>query len=158
MQFEISHSNYKNKKLNTMTLVKHHAKNLNNVFDEFFGFPSAWGRDFNQNWNIPAANIHETNDGFHIELNAPGRNKEDFKISVENGLLIIGFEKKEETEQKDYKTIRREFSYNSFKRSFSLDDKVNADNIQAKYENGVLKLFIPKKEEVKSAPKQISVQ
>jgi len=101
-----------------MTLVKQHTKNLNNVFDEFFGFPATWGRDFNQNWSVPATNIHETNDGFHVELNAPGRNKEDFKISVENGLLTVGFEKKEETEQKEYKTIRREFSYNSFKEAF----------------------------------------
>ena len=83
---------------------------------------------------------------------------QDFKINVENGLLTISFEKKEETENKGYKTIRREFSVTNFKRSFTLDEKVNAEAIEAKYEDGVLKVFIPKKEEVKIAAKQISIQ
>ena len=141
-----------------MTLVKHNAKAFNNLFDEFFGFPASWGRDFQTQVNAPAVNIHETNDAFHLEMNAPGRKKEDFMINVENGLLTIGFEKKEQAEKSDYKTVRREFTYNSFKRSFSLDEKINADGIQAKYEDGILKLFIPKKEEVKNSPKQISIQ
>ncbi len=139
-----------------MTIVKH--KPINSLFDEFFNnFPATWGKDYNQGWSVPPVNIHETADGYHLELNAPGRNKEDFKVSVENGLLSISFEKKEEAEQKDYKTIRREFSYKSFKRSFSIDDNINADGIQAKYENGVLKLYLPKKEEVKQSPKQINI-
>ena len=142
-----------------MTLVKNNTKDLANFFDDIFNFSPNWNNNFHQNWNVPAANIHETNDGFHVELNTPGRNKEDFKINVENGLLTISFEKKEESEQKDYKTIRKEFSYNSFKRSFSLDDNsIDTTNIQAKYENGILKLFVPKKQEVKIAPKQINVQ
>ena len=102
-------------------------------------------------------NIHETNEGFHLELNAPGRNKEDFKVNVENGLLTISYEKKESQEQKEYKTIRREFNYRSFKRSFTIDEKINADGIQARYENGVLKLYLPKKEEIKVSPKEISI-
>lgn len=139
-----------------MTIVKH--KPINSLFDEFFNnFPATWGKDYNQGWSVPPVNIHETTDGYHLELNAPGRNKEDFKVSVENGLLSISFEKKEEAEQKDYKTIRREFAYKSFKRSFSIDDNINADGIQAKYENGVLKLYLPKKEEVKQSPKQINI-
>jgi HSP20 family protein len=143
-----------------MTLVKSNPRALNNVFDEFFfGFPQAWGRDSQtSNFSTPPVNIHETADGYHVELNAPGRNKEDFKINVENNLLTISFEKQEQAENKELKTIRREFSSKSFKRSFSLDDKVNAEAIQAKYENGVLQLFIPKKDEVKAAPKQITIQ
>jgi HSP20 family protein len=143
-----------------MTLVKNNARVANSIFDDFlFNFPTAWGRDAQtQNFSVPAVNIHETNDSYHVELNAPGRNKEDFKIVVENGLLTISFEKTEQAENKDYKTIRREFSFNSFKRSFTLDEKVNADAIQAKYENGVLQLLIPKKEEVKIAAKQITIQ
>jgi len=78
-------------------------------------------------------------------------------VNVENGLLTISYEKKESQEQKDYKTIRREFSFRSFKRSFSIDDKINADAIQARYENGVLKVFLPKKEEIKVSPKEISI-
>ena len=142
-----------------MTLVKNNARVANHIFDDlFFNFPTVWGRDGQtQNLSVPPVNIHETAEGYHVELSAPGRNKEDFKILVENGLLTISFEKKLATENKDYKTLRREFSLNSFKRSFTLDEKVNADAIQAKYENGVLQLLIPKKEEVKIAAKQIEI-
>lgn len=141
-----------------MTLVKHNNAAFNNLFDELFNsFPATWGRDAHQAHASVSVNIHETNEGYHLELNAPGRNKEDFKVNVENGLLTISYEKKESQEQKDYKTIRREFSFRSFKRSFSIDDKINADGIQARYENGVLKLYLPKKEEVKVSPKEISI-
>jgi HSP20 family protein len=141
-----------------MTLVKHNTAPFNSLFDELFNsFPAAWGRDANQAYASVPVNIHETNEGYHLELNAPGRNKEDFKVNVENGLLTISYEKKESQEQKDYKTIRREFSFRSFKRSFSIDDKINADAIQARYENGVLKVFLPKKEEIKVSPKEISI-
>lgn len=141
-----------------MTLVKHTP--ANSIFDDFFaGFPVNWGRDFNgNNFSVPATNVHETKDAFHIELNAPGRNKEDFTIKIDHGVLSISYEKKEQTEQKDYKTLRREFNYKSFTRSFNLDDKVNAAGIQAKYENGVLSLLLPKKEEVKAAATTISIQ
>lgn len=142
-----------------MTLVKNNTKIANQIFDDlFFNFPTVWGRDTQSyNLNVPAVNIHETNEAYHIELNAPGRNKEDFKILVENNLLTISFEKTNQTEEKNYKTIRREFALNSFKRSFSLDEKVNADGIAAKYENGILQILIPKKEEIKLAAKQINI-
>lgn len=141
-----------------MTLVKHNTAPFNSLFDELFNsFPATWGKDANQAYATVPVNIHETAEGYHLELNAPGRNKEDFKVNVENGLLTISYEKKEATEQKDYKTIRREFNFRSFKRSFSLDEKINADAIQARYENGVLKLHLPKKEEVKVSPKEINI-
>lgn len=141
-----------------MTLVKHNTAPFNSLFDELLNsFPATWGRDANQAYAIVPVNIHETNEGYHLELNAPGRNKEDFKVNIENGLLTISYEKKEMQEQKDYKTIRREFSFRSFKRSFSIDEKINADGIQARYENGVLKVYLPKKEEVKVTPKEISI-
>lgn len=140
-----------------MTLVKHNPVYFGNLFDEFFNHPATWGRDVKGGFAGIATNIHETTDGYHLEMNAPGRNKEDFKINVENGLLTVSFEKKEEAEQKDYKTIRKEFSLKSFKRSFTLDDKINTANIQAKYENGVLKIFLPKKDEVAVAPQQIAI-
>ncbi|MCZ2222073.1 MAG: Hsp20/alpha crystallin family protein [Chitinophagales bacterium] len=142
-----------------MTLVKHYPKTINNLFDDFmFNFPSVWGREQNEDFFMPSVNVHETNEGYHLEINAPGRNKEDFKVNVDNNILTVSFEKKEEKENKEYKTIRREFSYQNFKRSFTLDDKVNAEGIQAKYENGILKLFVPKKEEIKVMPKQITIQ
>jgi HSP20 family protein len=79
----------------------------------------------------------------------PGRNKEDFKINVDKGLLTVSYEKKEEAETKEVKSIRKEFSFQSFKRSFSLDEKINAEGIEAKYENGILKVFLPKKKKLK---------
>ncbi len=142
-----------------MTLVKSNPANLGILFDELLNnFPSTWGKDSNQGFNVPPANIHETREGYHVELSVPGRNKEDFKINQEKGLLTISFEKKAETENTEYKTIRKEFTYNSFKRSFSLDEKIDTTGIQAKYENGVLKVYLPKKEEVVAAPQKIAIQ
>ncbi|HVX52024.1 MAG TPA: Hsp20/alpha crystallin family protein [Chitinophagaceae bacterium] len=140
-----------------MTLVKHNYRNLGNLFDDFFTqLPAAWNKDFNL--NVPAVNIHETADAYHLEVSAPGLNKEDFKVNLDKGLLTISYEKKAETENKDYKTHRREFTSASFKRSFTVEDKINEEGIQAKYENGILKLLLPKKEDVKAEPKQISIQ
>ena len=142
-----------------MTLVKHgYPRNINYLFDEIFnGFPTTWGTDSHRGTFSPKVNIHETKDAYLVDLNAPGLNKEDFKVNAENGLLTISFEKKEETKSEDVKTIKREFKHESFSRSFSLDDKIDAENIEAKYENGVLKLTLPKKEEVKVTPKAITV-
>ena len=97
-----------------MTLVKQNPYHFGGLIDEIFqSFPATWGKDV-AGFAIPPANIHETADAYHVELSVPGRNKEDFSIQVENGLLTISFEKKEETEKKDYKTIRKEFSSRSF--------------------------------------------
>lgn len=133
-------------------------KNFTSVFDELFNsFPAAWENDVRTNSAV-AVNINENAEGYHLEFNVPGRSKEDFKINVDNGLLTVIYEKKEPSENKDIKSIKREFSFNSFKRSFSLDNKINTEAIEAKYENGLLKVFLPKKEEVKNSPKQISIQ
>jgi len=138
-----------------MTLVKHNYRNLNNLFDEFFNVvPATWSKDL----NVPPVNVYESSDAFYLDLQAPGLNKEDFKISVENGLLTISYEQKNEEENKDVKTYRKEFAARSFKRTFSVDEKINADAITAKYDAGVLKLALPKKEEVKVQPKQIAIQ
>jgi HSP20 family protein len=143
-----------------MTLVKvnnNGHKTLSSFVDEFFqGFPAGAGRD--ESFGFPPVNIHETADAYHLELSAPGRSKEDFNLSLDNGQLTIGFDKKEETKTEDYKTIRKEFSFRSFKRSFNLDDRIDTNGIQAKYDNGVLKLYLPKKEQVKEATKQITIQ
>lgn len=146
-----------------MTLVKFNnrpaGKSIDNLFSDFFNnFPANWGQSLNEEFFSPAVNVHETKEAYHIELNAPGRAKEDFVINVENGMLSIGYEHKSESKQEDYKTIRREFAFRSFKRSFQVDDSVNVDQIQARYENGILKLLLPKKEEVKSGNRQITIQ
>jgi HSP20 family protein len=136
-----------------MTIVKHNRPYINNLFDDFFG-------TFGNEWNAlshPATNIHETTDGFHVELSVPGLTKEDLKVNVENGLLSISYNKQEVAEQKEYKTIRREFASKSFKRTFSLDEKINADGVQAKYENGILQVYLPKKDVVKMPSKEITI-
>ena len=144
-----------------MTMVKVHnpvLKNLNSFFyDEFFNELQAFGKAVN-NLYSPTVNIVETSDAYHLELNAPGRNKEDFNLVVDKGLLTISYEKKEETNNEDAKVIRKEFSYQSFKRSFSIDEKINTEAIQAKYENGLLKLLLPKLAEVKQPVKNISIK
>ena len=142
-----------------MTILKQHPKALNHLFEDFFNnYPQTWGRDTQTtNVHMPPVNIFETSDGYQVDVNAPGRNKEDFKVKVENNLLTISFEKKEETEQKERKIIRQEFSSKSFKRSFTLDEKIDGANIVAKYENGILNVEIPKKEVEKTAAKEIAI-
>jgi HSP20 family protein len=134
-------------------------RSFTSIFDDLLNdLPSFEAKDWNAtSFGNPPVNIHETADAFHLELNVPGRKKEDFKINVENGLLTISFEKKDEAAVEGYKTVRREFNYKSFKRSFNLDQQVDADNIQAKYENGLLKLLLPKKAEAKESVKQINI-
>ena len=143
-----------------MTLAKvnnYGHRSLSNFVDEFFqGFPAGPARE--ESFGFPPVNIHETADAYHLELSAPGRSKEDFKVALDNGQLTVSFEKKEEPKSEDYKTIRKEFSFKSFKRSFNLDDRIDSNGIQAKYDNGVLKLLLPKKEQEKESTKQISIQ
>jgi HSP20 family protein len=143
-----------------MTLVKVNNRPFGNLFSDFLNDWPANARSFGQElFAFPQTNIHETPDAYHLELVVPGRAKDDFKIQVEQGLLTVSFEKKEETttQNDEYKTIRREFEFKSFKRSFSVDDKIAVDGIQAKYENGVLKLLLPKKEESKPSTRQINI-
>ncbi|MCE3281960.1 MAG: Hsp20/alpha crystallin family protein [Chitinophagaceae bacterium] len=140
-----------------MTLVKHNFRNLDNIFDDLLGnIPASWGRDMN--FSIPPVNIQETNDAYQLELVAPGLKKEAFKISLDKGVLSISYEHRQEEDTKDVKTHRKEFRSSSFKRSFTVDEKVNTEGIEAKYEDGILKLLLPKKEEVKVVPKEIAVQ
>ena len=130
------------------------AKALNSAFEELLNaFPNA--QKEHSVSKIPV-NIHEDENGFHLELQVPGRSKEEISIKLEQNLLTISAEAKK-GEEKNYKTIRREFATNSFSRSFNVDNKINVDGIQAKYEQGVLVVFLPKKEEIKNSPKQIVV-
>ena len=146
-----------------MTLTKRNGNVTNalpNLFDDFFTRDLFdWG---NSNFStsgttLPAVNVRETADMFVVEMAAPGMKKEDFKVELNNNLLTISSEHKEEHEQKEGgKYTRKEFSYQSFQRSFQLSkEAVDADNIQAKYENGVLNLMIPKREEVKQKPARL---
>lgn len=106
----------------------------------------------------PALNVKEKKDEFEIELAAPGFEKKDFKVSIDNGCLNISAEKKVEKEEKDENYTRKEFSYNSFERSLELPDSIVDEKVKATYNNGILKFNLAKKEEVKKhKPKMIEI-
>jgi HSP20 family protein len=126
---------------------------FSDIFDSAKFFGKNWfEKEFGQ--NLPAVNINETSKHFNLEFAAPGFTKDDFKVSVDGNVLTISAEKKEEKSEKNKKFTRKEFSFNSFTRSFRLPELVIADKIDAKYTNGILNLSIPKKEETKSLPKK----
>ena len=146
-----------------MTLAKRNGNLINTLpglFDDFFTKDLFdWS---NSNFSmtgttVPAVNVKETAETFEVEMAAPGMKKEDFKVELNNNVLTISSEQKQEREEKNNERFtRKEFSYQSFQRSFQLSrEAVDADNIQAKYENGVLHLVIPKREEVKQKPSRL---
>ena len=141
-----------------MTLLKVHqpTKYINGWRENFLNDWASFEKNFGENYFRPSVNVKETPEAYYLELLAPGRTKEDIKINIEKNLLTISYEKK--NEQNDEKYITREFNLQSFKRSFTLDDKVNSENIKAKYENGLLTLALPKKAEAKVVAKEITVE
>lgn len=138
-----------------MNLIK---RNSNVIFpallDEIFK-PDWNGGIQNFNATIPAVNIKESETDFSLELFAPGLKKEDLKIEIDQRTLSISFEKQLETEENNEKYSRKEFSFSSFKRTFNLPDSVNSEMIEANYENGILNIRLPKKEEALPKPKRM---
>ena len=128
---------------------------FNDMFTKDF-FNWGLGNFSNTGTTIPAVNVKETNDSFLVEMAAPGMKKEDFKIELDGTMLTISSEMQNQEEEKEgEKYSRKEFSYQSFYRSFQLPKEVvDADKINARYENGVLHLHIPKREEVKQKPRK----
>jgi len=145
-----------------MTLVRYQNQ-LPSLFDRFFNNDfESWNKNnfSNTNTTLPSVNIKENKDAFLVEVAAPGFEKSDFKIELNNDLLTISSEKEIKDEVKDNERIsKQEFSYQSFKRAFTLPELVEDDQISAKYENGILAIIIPKKEEAKPKPiKQIEIK
>ena len=145
-----------------MTIVKFNNKPNNgfNLLDNFFNeFPTLFKDDFGANFkNFAPVNIKETKNAYEVEVVAPGFEKNDFNINLEKNILIISAEKKSDIRKEDEKQIRNEYSYRSFKRSFTLDEKIDSEKVEAKYVNGVLTLNLPREVEVKASAKEISVQ
>jgi len=111
---------------------------------------------FEENSLMPAMNVIEHKDDFEIEFAAPGFSKKDFVVTIEDNILHVNGEKKNEVEEKDENFTCREFSYNSFKRSLSLPQSVNLDQkVKATYKNGILKINLLKKEEVKKHTEKV---
>ena len=148
-----------------MTNVKFNSKpftgTFNNLVDDLFAeLPVLFKNDFNnvERKGFVPVNVKETEKGYQLEVVAPGFEKADFKVNLDQNLLTISAEKKEELKEEKEKQIRREYSYRSFKRSFTLDEKTDATNIEASYVNGVLTLNLPKKEEVKASATEIVIK
>lgn len=139
-----------------MNLVKRSTVPFPSIIDELFK-PDWLGGIQNLNPNVPAVNIKETDFNFEIELAAPGKTKEDFNIEIDHNVMTISSEQKEEKErvEEDGRYTRKEFSYTSFRRSFTLPESVNTDSINATYENGLLQIKLPKREEALPKPKRL---
>jgi HSP20 family protein len=124
------------------------------VLDDFFTRDLFnWSDWSSEGGSMPKVNIVENNENFRVEMAAPGMKKEDFQVELDNNMLTISSEVTHESESNNEQRFnRKEFSYQSFKRSFYLPNTVEADKIEAKYNNGILSLVIPKKEEAKKKP------
>lgn len=146
-----------------MTFVKVNnpaAKSFDGLINELFNeLPANLGKTFRENvLQHPPVNITEKAEGYQIEVSAPGMEKTDFNIKLEEKLLTIGAEQKAVVKEENSKTIRQEFTQKGFKRSFTLDDKIDAAGITAKYENGILQVYLPKKANVQASATAIAVQ
>jgi HSP20 family protein len=145
-----------------MTLVKFNPAQKNNAVNPWFNdvFDSFFNESFSDRLitRVPAVNIAENDNEFHIELAVPGLKKEDFKISLDKNVLSVSAEKKTENNQEGKKFSKREYSYNSFVRSFTLPDSADQSNINAEYVDGILKLSVAKKEEAKFQSREIAVK
>ena len=121
---------------------------INQFFDQDF-----LSRGMERDFKVPDVNVKDTKDEYVIEVAAPGMKKDDFEINYEKEQLCISINKEEERKEEEEKYLRKEFSYQSFQRTFQIPEKlVDADKIKARYENGILYISMPKKEEVKPKP------
>jgi HSP20 family protein len=148
-----------------MTNVKFNGRpfegTLNNIVDSFFTeLPGLLKSDFNnyESKGFAPVNVKETKGAFVLDLVAPGFEKADFKVKLEQNLLSISADKKAEQVAENEKQIRREYISKSFKRSFTIDEKIDATKIEASYINGILTLNLPKKEVVKASATEIEIK
>ena len=145
-----------------MTLVKFSNGAKNNALNPFTDvFESLFNDSFISDrltTKVPAVNIAETENDFHIELAAPGLKKEDFKINLDKYVLSVSVEQKSENNHEEKRYNKREYSYSSFVRSFTLPETADQENISAEYVDGILKITVAKKEEAKSLTREISIK
>ena len=137
---------------------------LNSFFDDFFTKDLFSWNEKNlteMGFTMPSVNVKETETHYEIEMAVPGLKKEDFKINIDRNILTISSESQTENEERDEKKnyTRREFNYQSFTRSFTMpSDIVDVEHIEAKYDNGILKLAVPKRENAKKEVKTIEIK
>ena len=146
-----------------MTLVKFNPEKRNSAL--LPGFNDVFDSIFNDTFfsdrmvtRVPAANISETANHYHIELASPGLKKEDFKMSLDQNVLTISVEHSSENNSNEKNYSKREYSYSSFVRAFTLPESADENSIEAEYKDGVLKIDIAKKEEAKTVSRQIQIK
>jgi HSP20 family protein len=131
-----------------MTLIRwHRPAGLADMFQNFFD--SDFNEFFGRRFSDPAANIIENPDSFQLDLAAPGMKKDDFKIHLENNILTVSSEVEDQKLEEGKNYTRKEFFYGSFSRSFTLPKIIDLEKIKADYEDGILRVLLPKKEEAK---------
>jgi len=136
-----------------MSIVKRNNLLFPSLLNEFFK-PDWFGGMENFGNSFPAVNIKENEADFELELAIPGQKKEDFNIEVDDHVLTISMETKSEDETRDENYTRKEFSYSSFKRAFTLPETIDEEKINASYKDGILKFTFPKKDEALPKPKR----
>lgn len=139
-----------------MALIKRTFPAFPNLSD-FFGEDWLNSKFYSENW-LPAINVIDNENNYEIEVAAPGLKKEDFNVDVANGILTISGKSEKEKEEKNKNYTRKEFNFNSFSNAFTLPENVDAEKINARYDNGVLHLTLNKKVKEAPAKKQVSVQ
>lgn len=142
-----------------MVKVNPMHKTFNGMVNEFLNeFPATVSKSLREDiLHYPPVNIRETPDSYFVSLSAPGLQKSDFKVKLDNKVLTISSDKKEESLHENDKMVRTEFATRSFKRSFTVDEKIEVDNISARYENGIMTLELPKRELAKAVSKEIEI-
>jgi HSP20 family protein len=148
-----------------MLSVKLNRKPFDRSFDQLIDgiwneFPVLLKQDFN-GWDKKLSapvNVIETDKGYRLDLVVPGFEKTDISIGLDNNLLTIAGERKDDPKEENEKPLKKEYNFRSFKRTFTIDEKIDATGIEANYVNGVLALNLPKKTEVKTATKEIEIK
>jgi HSP20 family protein len=148
------HNNVYQKQFGMATRALTRASLLPSAFEDFF---KPWSQLFDDRGlvasvhTVPPVNIADEDNHFLVSIAAPGLQKDDFKIELEGNVITICSEKEGKKEEKEERFTRKEYSYSSFSRSFSLPEDVKRESIEARYEDGVLKIMLPRKEEAKKA-------
>lgn len=137
-----------------MSIIKRNDMAFPSLMNEIFK-PDWFGGMENHRSTVPAVNIIDNDTNFELSLAVPGRQKEDFNIEIDDNVLAISAEVKNESDNLTENYTRREFSFTSFKRAFTLPDTVDTEKIEASYENGILHFVLPKKEEALPKPKRL---
>jgi HSP20 family protein len=148
-----------------MTLIKFQNPRAKKFFESdamFPGFGNAFDNflkmDYNYGESVPSVNVTENEKEYHMEYLVPGFKKDEIKVALEQNVLTVKAEKKTETTEEQKRYTRKEFSFSSFKRSFTMPDNIDADKMVARHEHGILNIVIPKKmEEKKNALKEIEI-